>query len=194
MTEITAFHKALVKRLTALANVGQPFVTSHLDERGEREMLVFEAKDYPRGGISTYCTVGLSDNFLWSKGVETNIRVELVGACESALDVFPGFLSTAAFCVINSSWFCAPGGVFPDVLKVNGWRGDLTDLYFTHPFIFGDALAGFEVQGRRVTWLQAIPISRAETEYAVVNGPEALEDLLERSPVNIYDMFRKSVV
>ena len=27
-------------------------------------------------------------------------------------------LSTAAFCIINSKWFCYPGAIFPDIVSM----------------------------------------------------------------------------
>lgn len=47
---------------------------------------------------------------------------------------------------------------------------------------------------KTVAWLQAIPISTAEPEYARANGSEALEDLLEQQKADAVGLLRESVL
>lgn len=48
--------------------------------------------------------------------------------------------------------------------------------------------------GQDIAWLLAVPVSKAETEYAQRFGPEKLEKLFEQKNVDIFDLNRRSVV
>lgn len=65
---------------------------------------------------------------------------------------------------------------------------------FVSPFLWSDQLETLEFDDKKVTWLQAIPISEAEYAYVDKNGAEALEDILEEAEVDILDLERKSTI
>ena len=74
---------------------------------------------------------------------------------------------------------------FYDVHHTVPFGGELGDgsslsaFLFVRPRFLPEALAGLEVGGRRIGFLQAVPITTAEHEFAVSEGSAKLEALLE---------------
>ena len=182
-------------RLTAAAfQVERPSIIRFYDENRTSEIGILFAPDSPEKGVTAYATIGLSDHPLLLEGKEFGARVELLGACSSATPGFENVLSTLAFCVINSKWFCAPGIIFPDVVSMYGLSATMSDIYFASPFLWEDRFGSREVIGKNVAWLMAIPISKAESELAQRLGPTELERILSERKADVSDVNRASVV
>lgn len=109
------------------------------DERTHVDILT--CLDAPHAGVSSFSTIGVSDCQLRLEGRETGISVELVGACAARFEMFGNVLATAAFCIMNTGWFCAPGVVFPGVVRLHRATSPMQDLYFVPPFLWGDGAA-----------------------------------------------------
>lgn len=184
-----------VARLTAAAfQVEKPSIIRFYDENQASEVGILVAPDSPEKGVTAYATIGLSDHPLLREGKEFGTRVELLGACSSTTPGFENVLSTLAFCVINSKWFCAPGIVFPDVVSMYGLSATMSDIFFASPFLWEDRFGSRDVVGRNVAWLMAIPISKTESELAQKLGPAELERALSEREVSVSDVHRASVV
>ena len=103
-----------VARITANAfGVEKPPVCRFLDNNRKSFIDILEARDNPDRALISYATVGLSEHPLLHDGKEYGAGVELLGVCRSESQSFGNVLATAAFCIINSSWFCAPGSSSP---------------------------------------------------------------------------------
>lgn len=184
-----------VAKLTASAfQVERPSIIKFHDENRVSEIAILFAPNSPENGVTSYATVGLSDHPLMREGKEFAVRVELLGVCNSSAPGFDNILSTLAFCVINSKWFCAPGVIFPNVVSMYGMSTTMSDIYFASPFLWGDRFAAKELAGRNVAWLMAIPISKAESDFAQRSGAAELEKLLTEHEANVFDLSRASVV
>lgn len=184
-----------VAKLTAAAlQVERPSIIRFYDENRTSEVGILVAPDSPEEGVTTYATIGLSDHPLLREGKEFGARVELLGVCSSSTPGFGNVISTLAFCVINSKWFCAPGIVFPGVVSMYGLSDTMSDIYFASPFLWEDRFKSREVIGKHVAWLMAVPISKAESELAQRLGPTELERALNECKVNVFDLSRASVV
>lgn len=64
-------------------------------------------------------------------------------------------------------------------------------------FLFSPFLWDIESQSFEnvlVVWLQVVPISESERLYAVENGPEALDRLFDEYQIDVFNVYRKSVV
>jgi antitoxin YqcF len=167
------------------------------DEDNKNQVEIMTALNCPQDNLVTYSTIGLSNYPLLHQGNETGIGVEIVGACAKRFEDFAAVISTLAFCIINSKWFCAPGVIFPAVVAAHGLSQTLSDIYFMPPFLWGDGFneaKKITMDGKRLTWLQAVPISRAEANFAQDNGPLKLEELLEKNQVDIFNLQRSSVI
>lgn len=193
MKEVTARHKTLAKFVANAFGVVKPAITRFGDEAEHSEVFILKAPGSPHAGLTSYATIGLSDHPLMHEGREFNCRVELAFACSANQKLAGEILSTAAFCVINSHWFCAPGMIFPEVLELLDASETMADLYFAYPFSW-DRLQTLPLDGKDVAWLQVIPIAKSETAFAFTHGPDKLEDLLKRSRVDVFDPERRPVV
>jgi hypothetical protein len=69
------------------------------------------------------------------------------------------------------------------------------DLHQVDPYLWDDeALRSRVYGGKTVAWLQAVPISDAETQYVLDNGAGALSALFEEHDPDFVDLERDSVV
>lgn len=195
MGQVSAFEKEIAVQTAAALHVVKPRMSQFWDKAEENKMFVLEAPDRPQSGVTSYATVGLSAHPLVRDGVEFPTRTEILGACGSAFPQFDNVLASIAFCVINSKWFCAPGVIFPGVLDLFTVSLTMSDIYFAYPFLWGDeAFKSRKVDGLTVAWLQAIPVSKEETEFATRRGPKALEELFSSKDIDVYNLNRPSVV
>jgi len=194
LTQISNRRKAVAAYAAAGFVVVKPPVIRYWDSNHRSDLHILEGADCPQKGVKSYATVGLSEHPLIRNGKEFNARVELLGACGSEFSEFAEILSTVGFCVINSQWFCAPGVIFPGVLDLHGASKTMSDIYFADPFLWGDRFKSSIIENQMTAWLLVIPISKRETEFAVQNGPDKLEQLFERQNIDIYNLNRPSVV
>ena len=105
--KISEDNRKLYQYVTAALGGGTR-VTRFWDEAERSHVDILVTIDQPCKGVNSYSTLGLSDTPLQKDGKKFGVRVELLGACGAQFEKFPNALSTAAFNVINSGWFCAP--------------------------------------------------------------------------------------
>jgi hypothetical protein len=193
MTTVTADNKTIC-RYAAQALGGHPKVTRFWDNDHKSHVDILECTDAPQKGVKSFATVGLSDWPLIKDKKKLGLRLELVGACRSQFERFDNALSTAAFCIINSKWFCGPGTIFPDVLKMHQCSRTMRHLLFVPPFLWDDELQTLKIKKTEVAWLLAVPISEREMRFAEQHDADQLQDLLEEKQIDIFDLGRKSIV
>ncbi len=191
--QINSRHKYLASYIAGIFGVQRPLVSRYGDENGHSDVFILEADNSPQAGVKSYSTIGLSDAPLFLNGKEFGARIEILGACGASFYGFADAISTAAFCVINSHWFCAPGGIFPDVIATHGISKTMSDIYFASPFLW-EGIKTIDVEGNDIAWLLAVPVSAAETEFAKKNGSEKLEALFSEMDIDIFNLNRPSVV
>jgi antitoxin YqcF len=193
MSDVSEANRQLA-RYIAGALGGSPKVTRFWDEPNRSHVDILCAADAPQKGVRSYSTLGLSDWPLYRDGKDFGVRIELVGACGANQKHFDNALSTAAFNIINSKWFCAPGVIFPDVLAMYKASKTMRHFLFVPPFLWGDAPEPQHVGGKRVDWLMAVPVSDDELALAKREGPAKLEDIFLQEQIDVFDLARKSVV
>lgn len=193
MAEISEDNK-IVARAAWAAFGGKPNITAYWDEAGQKSVDLLACKDQPQKGVTSYSTIGLSDYPINQDGVEIDLGVEFVGVCSSSVSEFANIVATAAFCVINSKWSCAPGMIFPDVVGMYSCSSTLKHLLLVSPFLWEGKLEILELPGKKVAWLLLVPISEAEYQYAQVEGSSELEGLFEVHQVDVFNINRPSVV
>ncbi len=151
--------------------------------------------DRPGEGVTSLGTIGLSDFPLHLENEEFPVRIELVGAIASRnVDAFASVLGTTAFCIIRSGRIVQPGNTLEDAVSVYIPESPLPHIYFTAPFFWEEALRSTQFGTKKVAWLLAFPISQAELELLREKGDSALEDEFEKHNVDIFDLYRESVV
>lgn len=194
MSEVTPAHKQIARHISTALGIEKPSIIEFWDDARQNSIFILGSVHKPEPGISIYSTVGLFNYPLTLQGKQIPARAELIGACQSVASGFNHVLATLAFCVINSGWGCAPGIIFPDVLAIYELSNTLSDIFFVYPFLWKDKLKSLEVDGHQVAWLLAVPVSKAETEFARKYGAEQLENLFIRENIDILDLNRQSVL
>lgn len=194
MLVVTETQKKIAKHVASALGGNQHKIFAHWDEFKENSIYLMRAEDLPVAGVTAYATIGVSDHPLYFNGEEYPARVEFVGACASNVIEFDVVMTTVAFCITKSKWFAAPGKIFPDAISMCGISRTLSDIYFANPFLWEDTLQAATIDERTVAWLLAVPISRAEREFAVRYGSDKLEELFVEHQIDVYDINRRSVV
>ncbi len=181
-----------IARTVAEVFGGAPVVHTWWDDEKKNSVDILSCKDSPAPGVTAYATVNLSNTPLTD--TINDLRVELLGACRSDVEDFPGVLSTCAFNIIENDAVIAPGVIFPDVLTTYVLSTTLKHIVFGPPFFWGESPETLHLPNRTVAWLLALPISDAELEYLTTNGISSLMDIMEVKRPDVYDLNRPSVV
>ncbi|MGH6657205.1 MAG: suppressor of fused domain protein [Actinocrinis sp.] len=186
-------NKQLAQDVRAVLDGAQWRVINYLDKDEKSEIYVLHSTETPEEGLTTYCTIGLSDYVDDGYDVTPPLGVEIIAV--SNLPDFGEVVSTAAFCVINSGYRARPGGAFPGVVKMHRPDTTVPNLMFAAPYLWDDdALRSRVYEDKTVAFLQALPISDAETQYLMDHGPDALGDLFEEHDPDFIDLQRRSIV
>lgn len=186
-------NKQIAKDMRAVFDGAQCKVLSYLDKDEKSEIHVLHSTETPEEGLISFATVGLSDYPDDSYEVDPPLGVEIVSV--SNLPDFGEVVSTAAFCVINSGYRVQPGAVFPGVVRLHHPDTTVPNLMFLDPYLWDEEDLASRVYGdKTVAFLQAVPVSDAETEYVLENGSDALSALFEEKDPDFIDLQRPSVV
>lgn len=172
---------------------GTPKVYKYWDNNDNSNIDIAGCIDRPDAGVTSYATLGLHNYSIDKFADDKELRVEIVGACATETEFFPNMLSTCAFCVINSKYTIFPGKVFLHVVKEYYPDIEMKHILFTSPFLW-DEFETIDFPDIKIAWLLAVPISENEFLFAEKNGYEALEDLFEENEIDIFDIYRQSVL
>jgi antitoxin YqcF len=169
---------------------GQPSVTKFWDDAHKSNVDILCVENAPEDGVSAIGTLGLSDTSIDLESGGKPLRVEMLMAFKTAQQDGPNILSTCAFCVINSGIEIKLGSIFPRVIELYRPGSPMRHILFSSPYLWD--LKTQDFPEKKVAWLHAIPISDAEHDYALTNGSNALETVLEEQAVNVFDLDRAS--
>jgi len=191
MTSPTPENRSLAKYLHTLLG-GSPSVIEYWDDPKRSSVDVFRVADVPVSAVSTYATLGLSDCPIGLTVEDVPLRVEFTFALMTRYEEGMNYIATCAFSVINDKVVPKPGVILPRVLELYRPDDDLKHMMLCSPSLWNLETQNFP--SKKVAWLQLIPISDAERNYALSNGSEALEDIFEREQVDVTDLDRPSVL
>lgn len=189
--DVTEENRQIARTVAELFG-GAPAVHTWWDDEKKNSVDILSSEGSPGPGVTAYATVNLSNTALTDAA--NDLRVELLGACQSDVEGFPGLLSTCAFNVIEHGAVIAPGVIFPDVVSTYELSTTLRHILFVPPFFWGEAPATLYMPKRTVAWLQALPISDAELEHLTLDGISSLMDIMEEKRPAVFDLNRPSVV
>ena len=192
MATVSESNKKIARMAVAAFNA-DPTIVTYWDDNHRSSVEIVSCADSPQRNVTSCSTVRLSDWPLIKGGTEYPARTELVGACGSRYDRFPNILSTAAFCIINSRWFCYPGAMFPDIVWMYYDSFEMKHLLFAPPFLWEPGLETLHLPDKTVAWLMIVPISEAEYAYAEKHGSDRLEAEFERSQIDVFNLERPSI-
>lgn len=165
-------------------------VFSYVDEENTSEVRVLSSTETPEQGLTSFCTVGLSDSMIPGKA-ESPLGAEILGV--SNFDEFGSVLATAGFFVVKDRWVTEPGVVFPDIVSEHFEDVSTPHLLFVEPYLW-DGFTPRRLTEKTVAWLMSVPITNAERSHLDEHGVDALEDLLEKNDPDIVNLWRTSVV
>jgi antitoxin YqcF len=192
MVKVSEDSKIIAKKIAQVFG-GKFNLDRFWDENNSHHVDILCSPEELSSNRNFFATVSLSDHPLIRYGEEFHIRLEILGSCMDSYEFFPNILSTAAFCIINSKWFCAPGLIFPDIVSMYYPDLEMKHLLFAPPFVWDD-LGIIELGDKKVAFLLAVPISEMERRYSIENQNGELEKLLEENRVEISNLGRSSVL
>jgi antitoxin YqcF len=180
-----------IARHAASAFGGEPEIRRHWNEDRTSYVAVLGAPDTPVDGVTSWATIGLSD----ATSSSQTPGLELVGACASAYPEFEESLLRAASIVSERGEVPEPGTLLLDVMvQPEHGQSPMRHCLLVPPFLWdGDVFGPAQFAGRTVVWLQLVPISDSEREYADREGAAALDELFEHHAIDIYDASRQPV-
>lgn len=148
----------------------------------------------PEGAYLSCSTIGLSDRELVLDDAPMGFGVELCGALYADETPFVEMLADIAHEVQAGEWTIALGTILPDVMLPYFPGSQMQHLLLVHPFYWDEDFGVFDQEGRKTVWLQIIPISDSEYRFAEEQGVEMLEEKLEASGADVFDLLRQPVV
>ena len=169
-------------------------IAEHLDENRQLVVYVLSGKDADVPNLVSHATIGLSDKALGKDKSDIPLGAEIVACGPEDVDYLDGALANVANAVLTHNMLCKPGTIFANALGVYNKDSALKHFLFTVPSMWNDTLYPLQFKTKTVLWLQAIPITDAEKEYAEKHGANALGEKLEEAEVDLTDFERESVV
>ena len=182
-------NKSLARYLRDVTQ-GSPTVTKYWDDAHVSDVDIMIIKDVPAGGVSTYASLALSDakTGLTSGGKALGVEILLALATAEGANM----IATCAFSIKKGEITPLPGVVIPRALELYGEGREMKHAMLISPFVWDLETQSFSAKS--VAWLQVLPISDAERDYALANGPEALEDLFQDRQIDVFDIDRPSAL
>ena len=118
--------------------------------------------------------------------------------CINDLEILPFSIphdaaNPCGFNIIKDNYICKPGMVAIDAIADYCDELEMKHIYYTIP-IFWEKLQGIEYENIIINWLYMVPISDKELEYIEEFGDEKFEELLEEKNVDVFDIYRKSII
>lgn len=171
---------------------GQPKVIRFFDENEKKKIDILISLNRPESGLQSCGTIGLSKTDINLKNDSKYLRIELLGVCDIQEEIFPNIISTVSFDIMDKGE-CNYGDIIENIIELYVKNSQMKHVFLTAPFLWENAKI-LHFEDKNVAWLLVVPISEKEREYADKNGIEALEDLFEEKSIDIYNIYRKSVV
>lgn len=160
---------------------------------GSRSVAVVPFGDCPARGLTSWATVGASEfETPYSTPEGRAIRVEFVAAVDGKLVRFGEAVASCAF-EVSPQTKVQPGTVYRDAVGRVYSPVSTPHLFSVSPFVWDAGVESYSDDDVYVTWLQLVPITDAEAEFAKTHGAEALEDAFMRGQPDLYSVTRESV-
>ena len=155
---------------------------------------ILTCKDRPIKKVNSYSTLALSDYFIGKDKNNISLGVELLGACASQYDRFDAIIDLCALTILANKLFCPPGTILEKMVQKYYSDSPMKHVLLHNPFGWDKEVVSLHFPQKTVAWLLCVPISEAEYGYAKDTGVAALTALFEKEQIDIYDLYRNSVV
>lgn len=184
-------YEIIAKRISQIFGKKNPKIYRYRDEEN-KTIHVFTSKNVPQKGIQSYATVGLFSTDINLIYEERELRVEILGACDIRIESFQSVIAAVALDIMDLHK-CYPGYIIENVINTYIPDSDMKHVLLICPFVWEKAET-IVLDDRYIAWLQIIPISESEYKYAIKNSVNELENLLEEKDIDVFDIYRESVV
>lgn len=171
---------------------GSPQVSKYWSDAKDLEVDILSVQDVPVEGVSTFVTLGLSDQDLGITSDGIPLRVELILPLASVYTDAANIIASCAFSIKRGEASPTPGAILEGGVELYHPESNLPHALLTHPFLFDVKVQEFA--SKRVAWLQIIPISERERVVASAKGLDALEDLFEASQIDVFTLARAEAI
>jgi hypothetical protein len=95
---------------------------------------------------------------------------------------------------MKDKWEIYPGSIFPNVIENYDPSLKVKHVLFLSPFCWEGKLSSFFYRERKEIFLQAVPITQAELDFAIEHGTDILEEKLLSQAKSIFSLGRNSVI
>ena len=193
--------KAIVRHLTHVFGA-KPQLRQHSDAAGADDAAPFTVsialvKGFPTPELVTLSTVGASNLPLHdADGDEVGpTRVEFIASCLPGDEEDVGAaLVAAARHAGPGKGVALPGSFIRDLFGAQRADSPVPHGFVTDPFAYDDIDDEDEFEGRNVAWLQIVPVSAAEIDYAQAHSIDALQERFTEMDVEWESLDRDPVV
>ncbi|MGI4945537.1 MAG: suppressor of fused domain protein [Janthinobacterium lividum] len=195
--DISPAEKIIARHLEAVFRCRPRIVAHHDDGNDPFRIGIARVSGYPALSLTTMSTIGLSTRQLCHAGGSEHpaTRLELIASCRDGQEDDLAETLFLAACFVGTRRGPAQPGIFlNDLLGRFRLSSPVPHGFLTTPFAYEDLLATRDFAGRRVTWLQVVPVSGREVTYARTHSTDALETLFEQQGIEWDDLDRASAV
>jgi antitoxin YqcF len=182
---------ALAKYLHSVLG-GSPRVFDYWDDQKQNSVDILSVNDVPNRGISTYSTLRLSDCAIGLTVDDVPLRVEFLIPLKTEYEEGGNYIATSALSIINDKVVPKPGVILPRVLELYRPEGQMKHMMLVPPSVW--EVKTQEFSSKIVAWLQLVPLSDAERDFAISNGSDALEHILEKEQADVTNLERPSTL
>lgn len=183
--------KLIAKKEEAIFG-GKMQVFAYWNDSNTVSIDILKCENVPQKGVQCCGTIGLSETDIGLVSGGKELRVEILGASDIKDEVFENIIASSAFAVMQSHK-CFPGYILEDVVTQYIDDSDMKHVLLVEPFLWENT-ESFTYQNKQIAWLMTVPISDREMAYADTRGLDALEDLFEENEIDVYDLYRESVI
>jgi antitoxin YqcF len=188
---ISEDNKSLARNLRDIMG-GTPTVTKYWDDAHASDIDIMIVEDAPADGLTSYASLGLSDANTGLTAGDKALGVEILLSLASACAEGANMIATCGLSIKKGEIAPSPGAIVPRVLELYDDGRDMKHAMLISPFVW--ELKTLSFPAKTVAWLQVLPISDPERNYALANGSEALEDLFEEHQIDTFDIDRPSIL
>lgn len=164
------------------------------DIDSEVDLQVVAFKDAPGETVSTFLSIGMSDEILKLNEGKT-VRQELVFSAYTLTETTTvvSFLLSLCESVLERGGALLRGEVIPLTTEL-AERIGFYAVYCTIPVFFPDDFATFNGSQPDTVMVWVLPIYQNEANFISENGWESFEDLLEEKDPDLCSLARESVI
>jgi len=164
------------------------------DNKSEQELQIVSFLDCPGETVSTFLSLGMSDDVLEMNGSRT-VRQELVFSAYtiSISNLIVSFLMSLCESILGRGKAVLRGEVIP-LSNELAERIGFEFVYCTIPVFFDDDFCSYDVTSPSTVMVWVLPIHRSEAEYIDKKGWESFEDLLEKKDPDLCSLERDPIV